>query len=200
MATRPPHSPELTLKQRMTLFNGTGISAEQMVSKPIDELTYDFLIANGVRALNISTAGIRPLALRSFGVESAKQLKMLGFDSLHLVDPIFAEEACAAYGASDVTQEFLRDAHDAVALAGSDAISLLGIKMQQLLELCVGMPTEANAILQQTRTKPALEGVHGTTLLDTGLRAPQLSAVGITAAELRRLTFERPTDVDKFGF
>lgn len=194
------HSTDLTLKQRMTLLNGTGITAETIVSKPMSEINFDFLIANGVRALNIATTGLRPLALREFGVDSARQLKQLGFDSLHLVDPVFAEDACAAYGAEAVVKTFLCDAHDAVALAGSDAISLLGVSMQRLLELCAGLPTEANAVLQQTTLKRPLDGVSGTTLLDTGLRAPQFQALGIDAAQVRVLVFERPSDFDKFGF
>ena len=200
MSVRKPQHAELDLKQRLTLFNGTNINAETVMSKPMEELTFDYFISHGVRALNISTAGIRPLALRSFGVETALQLKQLGFDSLHLVDPVFAEEACAAYGAEDVVKTFLCTPHDAVALAGSEAVGLLGIRMQQMLELCVGQPTEANAILQQTDSKTPLEGVTGTTLLDTGLRAAQFNALGIDAAHVRSLPFDRAVDFSKFGF
>tara|TARA_B100000575_G_scaffold56054_1_gene42131 strand:- start:3246 stop:3839 length:594 start_codon:yes stop_codon:yes gene_type:complete len=194
------NSVELTLKQRLALFSGTGIAAETIVSKPMSEFTFDFLIQNGVRAINISTAGLRPLALRDLGVESARQLKQLGFDSLHLVDPVFAEDACAAYGSDQVVQTFLCDAHDAVALAGTEIVSLLGIKMQTLLELCAGLPTEAQAVLQQTTSTRPLSGVSGTTLLDTGLRATQLSALKIDPEHVRALTFERASDFNKFGF
>lgn len=199
MSIRRPHE-GLDLKQRLTLFSGTAVNAETIVSKPIEELNFEFFIGNGVRALNISTAGIRPLALRGFGVDNAQKLKQLGFDSLHLVDPVFAEEACAAYGADDVVKTFLCTAHDAVALAGSEAIGLLGIRMQQLLELCVGLPTEANAVLQQTDSKLPLSGVTGTTLLDTGLRAAQFQALGIEVDHVRSLPFEKTSDFSKFGF
>ena len=200
MSVRRPQEVELDLKQRMTLFSGTGVTAETVVSKPMAELTFDYFISNGVRALNISTTGIRPLALRSFGVDTATQLKQLGFDSLHLVDPVFAEETCAAYGADDVVKTFLCTEHDAVTLAGSEAIGLLGICTQQLLELCAGFPTEANAVLQQTASKSPLEGVSGTTLLDTGLRAAQFNALGIDAAHVKSLQFNRLSDFAKFGF
>lgn len=200
MSLRIPERSELDLKQRMTLFNGTGVSVEVVVSKPVEELTFEFFVGNGVRALNILTAGIRPLALQSFGVHTATQLRQLGFDALYLNDPIFAEEACAAYGSEDVVKTFLCTANDAVALSGSDAVTVLNVSLQQLLELCAGMPTEANAVLQQTRQPISLLGVKGATLLDTGLRAPQLTALGISAVQVRVLNYERVTDFAKFGF
>ncbi len=72
--------------------------------------------------------------------------------------------------------------------------------MLQLLPVCVGLPSEAHAVLQQTDLQQPLEGVSGTTLLDTGLRAPQLRALGIDPAAVKALDFDRHADFEKFGF
>ena len=92
----------LDLKQRLTLFSGCGLSTEKMISTPLEEINFEFLIAKGVRALNISASGLRPLALKDFGVTTAKQLQQLGFDSLHLVDHCFCEQAAAAFALGNV--------------------------------------------------------------------------------------------------
>ena len=200
MARRDNDTRELDLRQRMTLFSGTGVPADVIVSTPSSELTFSLFIAKGVRAVNFCAAGIRPLAFKEFGIENASQMKQLGFDALHLVDPIFVEQACAAYGAEDLLRTFLVDASDAVAISGTEASDLLQVTMQQLLELCVGLPVEASAVLSQCKSKTPLDGVFGTTLLDTGLRKAQLLTLGIDADTVRALNFSKPSDFNKFGF
>lgn len=200
MSVRRPQTDELTVKQRLAMFHGTGVCAETALTVEESEITFDYFIANGVRALNLVTASLRPLTLKRYGVDNPSQLRRLGYDALHMSDPVFCTEANAAYGAAEVKAAFLTNPSDAVALAGSEAIHVLGITTAELLEVCAGAPTEANAVLQATRGANPLEGVTAKHLLDTGLRSAQLSALGYNFAKLMKDIKATPEDVGKLGF
>ena len=200
MSYRLPQSEALTVKQRLGMFQGTGVTTETALMVEEKDITFDYLISNGVRALNLVTADLRPLSLKKYGVETASQLRRLGFDALHLSDAVFCSEANAAYGAEEVIGAFLTSPSDAVALAGSEAIHVLGITTVQLLEMCAGAPTEANAVLQATTGPSPLEGVCAKHLLDSGLRAAQLTALGFNFAKLMSDIGATPEDVQKLGF
>lgn len=200
MSVRRAHANGLTTRQKLTLFHGSGLSAEAALGTEDDQITFELMLANGVKALNICTAGIRPLALKQFGVTQASQLRRLGFDALHLVDPIWCQEASAAHGAADVIQAFLVSPQDAVSLAGTEAVTALNLSMQQLLEACAGAPTEAIAVISQSTDAAPLTGVNATTLLDTGLRAPQLKQLGYSLSNARELTGLTGDHIAKFGF
>lgn len=201
MSLRKTATDGLSARQKLALFHGTGLSAESALSTADMEITYDLMVANGVKALNISCAGIRPMALKAHGVVSAAQLRRLGFDALHLVDPVMATEANAAYGATDVIAAFLVAPQDAVALAGSAAMGTLNLSVQQLLEVCAGAPTEAVEVLKQVQTTGSpLRGVKATTLLDTGMRAQQLKQLGYGLPAMRELAELLPDHLRKLGF
>ena len=201
MSLRKTASDGLSARQKLALFHGSGVSAEVALSTPDADITYDMLVSNGVKALNIACAGIRPMALKAYGAESAQQLRRLGFDALHLVDPAMAVEANAAYGATDVIASFLVAPQDAVALAGSAAMGTLNLSVQQLLEVCAGAPTEALEVLKQVQTTGSpLKGVNATTLLDTGVRAAQLKQLGYGISAMRELAELGPEHLRKFGF
>lgn len=151
-------------------------------------------------ALNLVTAELRPLALKKFGVSDAQQLRRLGFDALHLVDPLFCREANAAYGAEGVIDAFLTSAADSVALAGTEALTTLGISMKRLLEACAGAPTEASAVIQQDKSVEPLKGVGASVVLDTGLRAPQLKALGINFIRASQQMNASNEEMIKFGY
>ena len=198
--TTTPHAP-LDVKQRMTLFYNTSLTNEQALGLEDSEINFDLLVRHGVTALNIATAGLRPLALKRRGVEEAAQLRRLGFDALHLVDPVLCADASAVYGAKAVIDTFLVAAQDAVALAGSDAVATLGLTNEELLAACAGAPIEAQAVLEQHTGGPnALAGVRAATLLDTGLRAPQLKALGYTLASCNALAEVDGHKLAKLGF
>ena len=200
MSVRRVQPEGLTTRQKLTLFHGSGLSAEMALSTRDEDITFDLLLTNGVKALNICTAGIRPLALKNFGVVQCSQLRRLGFDALHLVDPVWCQEANAAFGATEVVEAFLLSPQDAVSLAGTEAVTTLNIEMQQLLETCAGAPTEAISVLSQCTDASPLKGVGATTLLDTGLRAPQLKQLGYNLANVRELAGLTGDQVNKFGF
>ncbi|MEK9933950.1 MAG: hypothetical protein VW555_04495 [Luminiphilus sp.] len=191
----------LSAKQRLALFHNTSISAEKAIGMPESEMTFDVFISSGVRALNISSAGIGPHALKTrFDVKTASQLRRLGFDSLHLVDPAFATEANAAFGAEAITNAFLDAPQDAVAVAGSQALETLNVSLTTLLEYCAGAPHEAFAVLEQTTDHETLTTVPIRVLLDTGLRAPKLRELGITIPLASRMVGADAASLAKLGF
>jgi len=200
MSVRKAPEGGLSSRQKLTIFHGSGLNAEKALITMESDITFDFLLSNGVKALNLCTAGIRPLQLKQLGVVQASQLRRLGFDALHLVDPIWCVEANAAYGAAEVIDAFLVAPQDAVSLSGTEAIPTLNISMQQLLEACAGAPTEAISVLQQSAAAAPLQGVAATTLLDTGLRAPQLKQLGYSLATIRDLEGVTGDQIGKFGF
>jgi hypothetical protein len=200
MSVRRTREEGLSAFQRLALFHGTAVNAERALSMPEEEITYDFLVKNGVKALNIGTAGVRPVALQRMGATSPADLRRLGFSALWLVEPEFCAEANAAYGAQAVLEAFVVTASDAVMLAGTDAMATLNVPMQLLLEACAGAPTEAQAVLKQTPGQDALRGVHVRTLLDSGLRAPQLRLLGYGLAHMAQLSGQERNSIAKLGF
>ena len=103
---------------------------------------------------------MRVVHLKRYGVVEASQLRRLGFDALHLVDPEWCADASAAHGASNVISAFLVSPHDAVALSGSEAMKTLNITVDALLEACAGAPVEAVSVLQQVTHAQPLAGVR----------------------------------------
>lgn len=200
MSVRKKQEDALSARQKLTLFHNTGISAEQALTMDDSEITFELMVSHGVKAVNIVTAGIRPLRLKQLGVVSPSQLRRLGFDALHLVDRSTCEEANAAYGAPSVVAAFLSSPSDAVAFAGSDAVHILNITVGQLLEACAGSPTEALSVLQQQSMERPLREVDARTLLDTGLRATQLKQTGITLTSLNDMSGFDPSIAVKLGF
>jgi hypothetical protein len=191
----------LTLKQRLTLFHNTSVAADRAIGMPESEMTFDLFIKSGVRALNISSAGIGPHALKTrFDVVEASQLRRLGFDSLYLVDPIFCNEANAAYGADALISAFIESPQDAVAVAGTEAIVTLNLTTTTLLELCAGSPHEAGAVLEQTTAPNMLASVPIRVLLDTGVRAPKLREIGVTMQSVSTMVDSSAGAIGKLGF
>lgn len=195
-------SPEvgLSCRQKLTIFHGSGLSAEKVLGTNDDDVNLDLMLKNGVKALHLSTAGVRPLELKKRGMTTAALMRRLGYDALHLVDPVTCSEACAAFGAEEVVSAFLATPADSVALAGSEAVSTLGITVEQLLGACAGAPTEAVSVLQQVCAESPLRGVAASTLLDTGLRAPQLKQLGYGLTSVRELRGLTGPDLVKLGY
>ena len=179
---REPLSHELTQKQRMLLFHTTSLPVHERLTIPDAEINVALFLRIGARSVHLSSANLGPLALHARGVEDAATLRRLGFDSLSLVDRVFATEAAAAFGADAVKASFLLEPHDAVAVAGCDAVHILNLTVDDLVQLCAGAPLEATAVLQQSSS---VAGVTAQALLDSGLRGKQLHGLGITAAVLR---------------
>ena len=116
----------LSPKMRLCLFYGSACNAEEALALQESDITPDFLMANGVKARNMSAAGVGPRFLKDMGVSDCAQLRTMGFDALDLADTKFASEACLAYGADQILDVFLTGASDAVAIAGSDTTHITG--------------------------------------------------------------------------
>jgi hypothetical protein len=192
-----PADVRLTARQRATLFYETKHAD---CTLPDAEITFAAIVHAGCSALQITAAEIGPLELKRRGATTPMQLRRLGFDALHLTDETFVHEIVAAFGAQEVSKSFLLTAEDAVAVAGSPAVEVLNTTTNDLLVLCAGAPMEAHAVLQQTTRADALEGVSTSTLLDTGLRAAQLHALGYSSTGLARTLEGATREIAKFGF
>ena len=200
MTSRGSSCCELGARQRLFLFHGTTMSAEDVLSMPDSEFTYSLIKEKGVKAANIAAAGLGPKKLRDMGLQTAEQLRELGFDALYLADPKFATEANACFGSDGVKGAFLKCASDAVALAGTDAMHILGLKTVDLLDVCAGAPTEAAAVLQQLPVGISLVGVSATTLLDCGLRKSALQNLGYSLTSIASQTGADGASLSKLGF
>ena len=170
------------------------------------ELTFEYMLAHGVRALDVAAAGLGPLALKQRGANYAHDLRRLGFSALHLACPEFAHEIVLAFGADQVVGAFLISPRDAVSVAGSSVFSLLDVSVESLLELCAGSPNDAKEVLKQLdrqaarATATALEGVSAKALLDTGLRSQTLRELGYSLTRVAEQTGASSEELLKLGF
>ena len=201
MLTRSDAVPgQLSIRSRLALFDGTSVSAEDACTMDEGALTYDLMMRNGVKANNLVVACVGPTQLKARGVESAMQLRQLGFDALHLVDPDFCNEASMAFGSDCIKDAFLASAADAVALAGSEAMHILNITTLTLLRQCAGFPGEAIAVLQQLPQGNSLHGIPGNVVLDAGLRADTLKRCGYGMAGVIEQLAPTGTELGKLGY
>lgn len=165
------------------------------------DINFDFFQEHGIRAPLLKAARITPMQLKARGVRTARNFHALEFNALDLIDGAFCASCVSAFGADDLMQEFLVTGNDAVALAGSAAVTQLGLDMGLLLMLCAGAPAMASEVVAQTLPKGGcLHGVAPETLLDTGLRAPQLKQLGYTPVSLQEQTRCNTVHLNKLGF
>jgi len=190
----------LTTKQRLCLFHGSDVTAEDALSMDDSDITHKLLSEKGIKANNISAAGIGPYRLHKMGIKSASQLRGMGFDALYLADPKFSTEASSSFGSNDVKLAFLQGASDAVSIAGTDAIELLGVTVSDLMTVCAGAPTEAQAVLQQLPLGTSLTGVSAATILDTGLRKSSLTELGYSLTSIAQQTKANAAELVKLGY
>ena len=201
MSIRPVMDPQgLTTKQRLCLFHGSDVTAEDALAMDDSDITHKLLSEKGIKANNIAAAGIGPSRLHKMGIESASQLRGMGFDALYLADPKFATEANLCFGSNEVKQAFLQGASDAVSIAGTDAMELLGVTVSDLMAVCAGAPTEAQAVLQQLPLGSSLTGVSAATILDTGLRKSALMEMGYSLTTIAQQTKATGTELAKLGY
>ena len=192
--------PTLSSRQRLALFRGVLVP-EKALEVTDAELNINLLKDSGVTAVNIRSAKLTVLDLKSLGLSSALGLRELEFDALDLTSPAVCSSAVAAVGAGDVTRSFLLDSGDAVALSGSVAVHHLQLSTQRLLESCAGCPDQAKSVLQQTDPHGgALNGVSPVVLLDTGLRAATLCELGYFLNNLVTQTNASKEQAQKLGF
>lgn len=190
-------STEYTLRQRVALVLEASVTAETLVGMPDADLHHAFLMEQGISPTLLRAAQVTPLQLKAHGTRTTADLAALGFTTLHLLDEEWCEDAIAAYGAPALLDEFLATSNDAVVLAGSDAVERLGINLGLLLLLCSNQPGAAREVLAQYQHA---RRVPPETLLETGLRAEDLAALGFTKARLRQDTLATDAQLSLLGF
>ncbi len=180
-------------RQKRILFKNT------LLTTSTGAITYEEMVKAGVRAENLIACGLGLRFFHDAGVSSPTKLARLGVDALHLNEPAFAREACALYGAEALVDTFCNTVDDAIALAGSEAIDILGVSVEKLLQLCAGSPKAAAAVLAAEEAR-GLAGVRADTLLDTGLRAGTLKSLGIGLMQVGELEGASVDTGLKFNF
>ena len=192
----------LTDRQKLSLLHDSGMRPTAILSLEDSEFNFEGLLRRGCTAANVVCSGLMASQLQARGVKSANMLRRLGFDSLHLVDAGICSDFSNVYGADAIRRTFLTTPSDAVVVSGSEAPQILGLTPDFLLSLCAGAPVEASNVISQHDAQGAelLKQVSVGTLLDTGLRAAQLKALGIGLLQLSALDGFGNADATKFGF
>jgi hypothetical protein len=189
----------LTARQRLCLYHGTTFDRAKVLHVSEDEIDAAHLYKYGIKACNILSAGLGPLWLKRKGVD-ASSLPRLGFVALHLADESFAVEAQAAFGSVAVRSTFLKSADDAVCVANKALMPLLGLNVEDLLQMCAGFPIEAHAVLKQLPGEETLRGISCRTLLDTGIRRNALYECGYIAEDIATLVGAKPAEMQQLGY
>lgn len=206
MTTRTPKTAPigktcpLEARTRFAMFFDTTMSAQEACSLDESEINFDLLMRTGVRAANLRVAGMGPARLKAHGVDTARQLRQLGFDAFDLCNAKFCEELILSYGAEEARAAFLTTPMDAVCIAGSEAQHLLSISPTQLLETCCGFPCEAINVLKQLPPGLGLRDVPCQTILDAGLRASTLAELGYGMALIVAQNSPSRAELATFGF
>ena len=197
-----PAEAALSLRQRVSMVIGTSLTAEAVVGMPDEAIHHAFFVEHGIGAPLLRAAGIGVAQLKARGTDSAEKLAALGFSSLHLTEESFCAECVAAYGADAVLAQFFVSPSDAIVLAGSPAMELLGLDVGTLLLLCADRPSPAREVLLQCAPYGGarLRGVPPQTLIETGLTAPELLKLGLDAEAVRAQTLASPADLYALGF
>ena len=190
-------STEYTLRQRIAFVLESSDTAEAIVAMPDADIHHDWLIAQHISPTLLRAANVTPLQLKAHGTHTVADLVALGFTTLHLLDEEWCEDAISAYGAPAILDEFLTTSNDAVILAGSAAVDKLGINLGLLLLICANQPGAAREVLAHYNHA---RRVPPETLLETGLRAPDLLTLGITATRLRQDNLATDAQLSLLGF
>lgn len=188
---------EYTLRQRTSLVLEVDATAETIAGMRDAEIDHAFLLAHHISPTLIRAAKITPLQLKAHGTRTAAQLADLGFNTLHVMDDEWCDDAIAAYGAPALLDQFLNTTNDAVILAGTDAVERLGINLGLLLLICSEQPGPAREVLAQYKNA---RNVPPETLIETGLRAPDLVPLGFTEERLRADTLATDAQIALMGF
>ncbi len=185
------------LRQRVALCIESSATAETLMAMPDDSINHAFLVDQQISPTLLRAAAVTPIQLKAHGTATTGHLAALGFTALHLIDDEWCDDAISAYGAPALLDEFLVTSNDAVILAGSSAVGRLGINLGLLLLICAQQPGAAREVLAQHQH---LRRVPPETLLETGLRAADLCALGFTKARLRTDTLATDAQLSLLGF
>ena len=188
---------EYTLRQRIALVIEANTTAEKISAMSDADINHAFFLEHGISPTLLRAAQITPLQLKAHGTRTAAQLADLGFNTLHMMDDEWCDDAVAAYGAPALLDQFLQTTNDAVILAGTDVVERLGVNLGLLLLMCEGQPAAAREVLAQYKNA---RNVPPETLIETGLRASDLVPLGFTEERIRSDTLATDTQLRVLGF
>lgn len=193
---------EVGTRARVALSMGTRLSAETCMTTPVASMTLKWLRDHGVGALQLVVAGLFPAFLFRAGIATGPEaLLELELDALYLAQyPRIASEARALYGPESCRTTWLRNASDAVALAGSEAGATLEATLERLLAPCEGRPTEAEAVLACTVNAGLCVRAFGAAvLIATGIDAAGLVRGGVLMSDVLAMG-ATPQELNHLGF
>jgi len=188
---------EFTLRQRLALVIEANTTAEKIAAMADGNINHAFFLEHGISPTLLRAAQITPLQLKAHGTRTVAQLADLGFNTLHMMDDEWCDDAIAAYGAPALLDQFLQTTNDAVILAGTDVVERLGVNLGLLLLMCDGQPGPAREVLAQYKNA---RNVPPKTLIETGLRAPDLVPIGFTEERIRLDTLATDAQLSVLGF
>jgi hypothetical protein len=188
---------EYTLRQRLALVIEANTTAEKIAAMSDGDINHTFFLEHGISPTLLRAAQITPLQLKAHGTRTAAQLADLGFNTLHMMDEEWCDDAIAAYGAPALLDQFLNTTNDAVILAGTEVVERLGVNLGLLLLMCCEQPAAAREVLAQYKNA---RNVPPETLIETGLRAPDLVPLGFTEERLREDTLATDAQLALMGF
>ena len=110
---------EFTLRQRLALVIEANTTAEKIAAMADGNINHAFFLEHGISPTLLRAAQITPLQLKAHGTRTVAQLADLGFNTLHMMDDEWCDDAIAAYGAPALLDQFLQTTNDAVILAGT---------------------------------------------------------------------------------
>jgi hypothetical protein len=186
-----------TLRQRLALVIEADTTAEAIVGMADDDINHAFFLKHGISPTLLRAAEITPLQLKAHGTRTAAQLADLGFNTLHMMDDEWCDDAIAAYGAPALLDQFLTTTNDAVILAGTGVAERLGVNLGLLLLMCSEQPGPAREVLAQYKN---VRNVPPETLIETGLRASDLVPLGFTEDRIRADTLATDAQLILLGF
>lgn len=188
---------QYTLRQRLALVIEADATAEKILGMADGEIDHAFFLHHRISPTLLRAAAITPLQLKAHGTRTAAQLAELGFNTLHLMDDEWCDDAIAAYGAPALLDQFLTTSNDAVILAGTGVAERLGVNLGLLLLLCSEQPGPAREVLGQYKN---VRSVPPETLIETGLRASDLEPLGFTENRVRADTLATDAQLITLGF
>jgi hypothetical protein len=177
----------------------SGLPLREVLQLDDAKIDYTFLMAHRVDSKALQAAKVSIWQLKARNVSTAQELRLLGYDCLDLLDEHLCAQAVAAYGVDATVDAFLRNAYDAVVMAGSPNLSLLQIDLATLLSLCNRDSEAAYSVIAQTVPR-SLKGVAAQTLVESGVLAIHLRALRFTKEIVRKQTFATESELNELGF
>lgn len=195
---------ELGDRQRIAIFHGTQLSLERAFALSDAEIDYKLIHDIRCNPEALLLAGLMPQQLHMRGADSAKRLRSLGFDAMHLRDDNFCRQAIACVSANEVVAEFVRCAGDVMSIIGSNAPRLLGLDTETMLQHCVAQPSVAGDVLKhsidESSVVEVLESISVETLLATCIGSQALKRCGVGMAQLLSSTTIDARHLSLIGF